>query len=70
MIVFWFTHPLLTLLARLRFFREGHPWSGLDPRRLGVPQTTRYVGRGRFTPAPGVTASAAEPATAGKGGAA
>ncbi|KRE62894.1 protein translocase subunit SecD [Nostocoides sp. Soil756] len=51
LIVFWFTHPVLTLLTRLPFFRDGHPWSGLDPRRLGVT-TTRYAGRGRFTSAP------------------
>lgn len=70
LIVFWFTHPLLTLLARLRFFRDGHPWSGLDPRRLGVAKATRYVGRGRFTAAPGTATTTAEPATAGKGGAA
>ena len=37
LVVFLFTHPLLTLLARRPFFRDGHPWSGLDPRRLGVP---------------------------------
>ena len=49
LVVFLFTHPLLTLLARRPFFRDGHPWSGLDPRRLGVPQSVRYAGRGRFT---------------------
>jgi preprotein translocase subunit SecD len=70
LIVFWFTHPMLTLLARLRFFRDGHPWSGLDPRRLGVTKATRNVGRGRFTTAPGTATTTAEPATAGKGGAA
>ncbi|MBR7742381.1 protein translocase subunit SecD [Phycicoccus sp. BSK3Z-2] len=48
-VVFWFTHPLLTLLARRKFFREGHPWSGLDPNRLGA-SAARYVGRGRFVP--------------------
>ncbi|MFQ6170718.1 protein translocase subunit SecD [Oryzobacter sp. R7] len=70
LIVFWFTHPMLTLLARLRFFRDGHSWSGLDPRRLGVAKATRYVGRGRFSTAPGAATTTAEPATAGKGGAA
>ena len=49
LVVFLFTHPVLTLLARRPFFRDGHAWSGLDPRRLGVPQTVRYAGRGRFT---------------------
>jgi preprotein translocase subunit SecD len=50
-IVFFFTHPIVALLARRPFFRDGHPWSGLDPRRLGA-KTTRYAGRGRFVTAP------------------
>lgn len=45
-VVFWFTHPLMKLLARTRFFASGHRWSGLDPRQLGV-SSVRYVGRGR-----------------------
>ena len=49
LVVFLFTHPVLTLLARRPFFRDGHAWSGLDPRRLGVPTSVRYAGRGRFT---------------------
>ncbi|HZC26208.1 MAG TPA: protein translocase subunit SecD [Actinopolymorphaceae bacterium] len=36
-VVFVFTKPLLTLLARTKFFGEGHRFSGLDPGRLGVP---------------------------------
>jgi preprotein translocase subunit SecD len=53
LVVFLFTHPVLTLLARRPFFRDGHAWSGLDPRRLGAKTTSRYAGRGRFThPAP------------------
>ena len=51
LVVFLFTHPTVALLARRPFFRDGHPWSGLDPRRLGA-KTTRYVGRGRFVAAP------------------
>ena len=47
-VVFCFTHPTLALLARTEFFGHGHPASGLDPRRLGAPQTPRYVGRGRI----------------------
>ena len=35
-IVVFFTHPMLQLLARTRFFGEGHPMSGMDPRQLGV----------------------------------
>jgi len=36
-ITFWFTKPLMTLLARSRFFGSGHRLSGLDPGHLGVP---------------------------------
>ncbi len=50
-IVFLFTHPTVALLARRPFFRDGHPWSGLDPRRLGA-KSTRYAGRGRFVSTP------------------
>ncbi|MGP4110941.1 protein translocase subunit SecD [Streptomyces sp. 4N509B] len=35
-VVFLFTKPLMTILARRKFFASGHPWSGLDPRRLGA----------------------------------
>jgi preprotein translocase subunit SecD len=36
LVVFMFTKPLLTLLARTKFFGTGHRLSGLDPRHLGV----------------------------------
>lgn len=35
-LVVLFTHPMLQVLARTRFFGEGHPMSGMDPRQLGV----------------------------------
>jgi preprotein translocase subunit SecD len=35
-VVFLFTKPMVTLLARTRFFGQGHRWSGLDPVRLGA----------------------------------
>ena len=35
-VVFGFTKPIVTLLARTRFFGQGHKWSGLDPVRLGA----------------------------------
>jgi len=35
-VVFMFTKPLMTLLARTKFFGGGHPLSGLDPAHLGV----------------------------------
>ncbi len=41
-VVFLFTHPMLTLLARTRFFGGGHRLSGLDPEHLG--STVRVVG--------------------------
>ena len=31
-VVFLFTHPVMELLARTKFFGEGHRFSGLDPR--------------------------------------
>jgi preprotein translocase subunit SecD len=34
-VVFLFTKPVLTLLTGTRFYGGGHPWSGLDPQRLG-----------------------------------
>nr|WP_244301050.1 protein translocase subunit SecD [Leucobacter insecticola] len=43
-VVALFTHPMMTLLGRTRFYREGHPASGLDPRRLGAV----YRGRAQF----------------------
>ena len=39
-----FTHPVLQLLARTRFFGGGHPLSGLDPDALGAV----YRGRAQF----------------------
>ncbi|MFD5467989.1 protein translocase subunit SecD [Kitasatospora sp. NPDC127059] len=35
-VIFLFTKPLITLLARRKFFSDGHPWSGVDPKRLGA----------------------------------
>ncbi len=40
-VVFLFTKPLMTILARRKFFASGHPWSGLDPKRLGVKPPLR-----------------------------
>ena len=47
-VVMLFTHPVLALLARTKFFGNGHPASGLDPQRLGA-RTAMYAGRGRLT---------------------
>ena len=35
-VVFLFTKPMMTLLARTKFFGQGHRLSGLDPARLGA----------------------------------
>jgi preprotein translocase subunit SecD len=35
-VVFLFTKPMVTLLARTKFFNSGHKLSGLDPVRLGA----------------------------------
>ena len=35
-VVFLFTKPLMTALAKTKFFGDGHPLSGLDAARLGV----------------------------------
>lgn len=50
LVVTLFTHPMLVLLAKTKFYREGHPASGLDPRKLGAI----YRGRAQFR-APVVT---------------
>ncbi|MEU8852673.1 protein translocase subunit SecD [Streptomyces sp. NPDC048564] len=44
-VVFLFTKPLLTLLARSKFFSSGHSWSGLDPKRLGAKPPLRRTRR-------------------------
>jgi preprotein translocase subunit SecD len=51
-VVFLFTKPLMTILARSRFFGAGHPWSGLDPERLGAPSRTGRLAGPRPATAP------------------
>jgi preprotein translocase subunit SecD len=43
-VVALFTHPMMQLLGRTRFFGDGHPLSGLDPKALGAV----YRGRAQF----------------------
>lgn len=43
-VVSLFTHPVMQLIARTRFFSEGHRFSGLDPNALGAV----YRGRAQF----------------------
>ena len=45
-VVFMFTHPVMKLLARTKFFAGGHPLSGMDPSLLG--QKPLYQGAGRI----------------------
>lgn len=47
-IVFLLTKPLMAILSNRKFFAEGRPWSGLDPKRLGA----RPPVRGRRRPSP------------------
>ena len=44
-VVFFFTKPLMTLVARRKFFSNGHSWSGLDPQRLGAKPPLRRTRR-------------------------
>lgn len=53
-VVALFTHPLLRILSRTRFFSSGHRLSGLNPGELGAV----YRGRAKFR----------EPVAAGKAG--
>lgn len=52
--IFWlFTHPMLTILARNKFFASGHPWSGFDVNTLREAKL-RYRGRGQVDIDPAV----------------
>ncbi len=51
-VVFMFTKPLVTLLARTKFFGHGHPLSGLDPKHLGVERLPGQMGPWRSRPRP------------------
>jgi preprotein translocase subunit SecD len=51
-VVFLFTKPLITLLAKTKFFGNGHRMSGLDPSHLGVQRITGAGTTGAKRPAP------------------
>jgi preprotein translocase subunit SecD len=53
-VVFLFTKPMVTLLARTKFFGAGRPMSGLDPARLGArtPRAARGTWRGQVRCSP------------------
>jgi preprotein translocase subunit SecD len=59
-VVILFTHPMLELLAKTKFFSSGHPWSGFDSKALGA---TSYVGRGAFRVSSAVPAGRAAKAS-------
>ena len=72
LVVFLFTKPMVTLLARTKFYGGGHRWSGLDPARLGAKAPWRSgVRRTVRTQRPGTgsrtsvgsSATSREPAT-------
>ncbi|MGE9349080.1 protein translocase subunit SecD [Isoptericola variabilis] len=46
-VVFWFTHPMMEVITKIPFFRDGHLWSGLSPERLRASSGPRYAGAGR-----------------------
>lgn len=47
-VIFMFTHPMMVLLLKFKFFGEGHRLSGLDPEHLGAQVNTyRYMGAGQ-----------------------
>jgi len=37
-VVFLFTKPLMTILAKWSFFNNGHPWSGFSTKSIGIVQ--------------------------------
>jgi preprotein translocase subunit SecD len=66
-VVFTFTKPMMTLLARTKFFGGGHPLSGLDPVRLGAKAPWRGTPRPATAPAPGTARTSSPPRTARPG---
>jgi preprotein translocase subunit SecD len=59
-VVILFTHPMLELLAKTKFFSSGHPWSGFDSKALGA---SSYIGRGAFRISSSVPATKAAKAS-------
>ena len=45
MVIFWFTHPVMVLLSRTRYFGQGRKHSGLDAEALGAVPLYRGAGR-------------------------
>lgn len=60
LVVVMFTHPMLQLLAQVKFFASGHKWSGFDVKTMS---DIAYVGRGQFRVSNEVTATKAAKAS-------
>jgi preprotein translocase subunit SecD len=58
-VVFLFTKPMVTLLAKMKFFSSGRPMSGLDPARLGARSPWRGSRPPAVRPATGGAAASA-----------
>jgi len=58
-VVFLFTKPMVTLLARTKFYGQGHRLSGLDPARLGARSPWRGSRTVQARPATGGAAASA-----------
>jgi preprotein translocase subunit SecD len=43
-VFFWFTKPMMTLLARVPFFSTGNRYSGLSAETLGIDGDYRVAG--------------------------
>jgi preprotein translocase subunit SecD len=61
LVVFLFTKPMITLLARTKFYGRGHKLSGLDPARAPWRGSRRPVTR----PATGTSGGASAASTRG-----
>ena len=48
-VIFFFTHPLMQLLGRTKFYGEGHKLSGLDATHMGVSRDSLLGRRARRT---------------------
>ena len=60
-VVFLFTKPMITVLARTSFYGNGHRLSGLDPARLGARTPWRGAKRVTARPATGGATVTARP---------
>ena len=58
-VVFLFTKPMVTLLAKMKFYSSGRPMSGLDPARLGARSPWRGSRPATARPATGGAAASA-----------